>query len=248
MVPSNSTSSTATLRIPWRRFVTQVFFSVLVVIVSRHLQRWDDSHIRWYMALFGVVLAELAMRVYDRRRARVAILSYCLPLAVCLYETHEATTVIGIQPLRSGAVFSLTQHVAVHFCLAFFAISEIEFYRAYMDVSNLEPGLDTIKYCLLANIKPDHVFPYSRDPYGFGYVSPISPKQPHHAYMKWLGQGLLFQITNALMYVLLKRMVDPGSTKWIEVLGGGGLCERLLHSDRFANFSALSADESGKAG
>lgn len=133
---------------------------------------------------------------------------------MCLGYLHQATTAIGERLLDSSSGFSQTQHVAVHFCLAFFVISEFEFYRAYIDFKNFEPGLDAIKYFLVANVEPDHVFPISRDPWGFGYMT-RTKGQNLEIFTKsnglHVGQWLLFWVIGGLANFLLKRMVDPSS-------------------------------------
>jgi hypothetical protein len=140
---------------------------------------------------------------------------------MCLGYLHQATTAIGERLLDSSSGFSRTQHVAVHFCLAFFVISEFEFYRAYINFRNFEQGLDPIKYFLVANVEPDHVFPISRDPWDFGYMTRTERpnfeifSRPINLHM---GQWLLFWTIGGLANFLLKRMVDPSSNDGKDLL------------------------------
>ena len=223
MAPSYYPSSTATLRIPWRRFVTQVFFSVLFVTISHHVESLNDSrmksYIRWSIALFGVVLVDLATRAYDRRRNRVKRFHYCLLLALCLVELHSGTTVIGEQLLESGSVFSQTQHAAVHFCVSFFVISEFEFYHAYIEFRDPKPGPDTIMCILVANVEYYHDFTYSRDPYAFGYTTQDELRRVlQHNLRKlcfwYIGQWLLFYPISSLANILLQSLVGPSPNGW----------------------------------
>ncbi|KAH8688919.1 hypothetical protein GQ44DRAFT_556368, partial [Phaeosphaeriaceae sp. PMI808] len=159
-----------TLRIPLRRFATQVFFSMLANLIPNLLQKWNVLPISGLVALVCVAYTDFAL-TFRNPLAKPRSPQYLIPLSMCLGYLHQVTTVIGQQLLDSRSGFSQTQHVAVHFCLAFFIISEFEFYRAYINFRNFEPGFKAIKYFLLANVEPNYVFPISRDPGGFGYIT-----------------------------------------------------------------------------
>ncbi|KAF2825313.1 hypothetical protein CC86DRAFT_264570, partial [Ophiobolus disseminans] len=94
---------------------------------------------------------------------------YCIFLSMSLGYLHQLTTAIGKYFLDSSSSLSQTQHAAVHFCLAFFIISEFEFYRVYINLKKYESSLDALKYFRRANITSERVFPVSRDPWVFGY-------------------------------------------------------------------------------
>jgi len=220
MAPSCSTSSAATLQIPLRRFATQVFFSVLAILIPNLLQRWDVLPLSGLIALVCGSSADLAL-TFRNPLAKPRSPQYCIPLSMCLGCLHQATTALGKRLLDSSAGFSYTQHVAVHFCLAFFIISEFEFYRAYTNFKNIETGLQAIKYFVVANFEPDHVFPVSRDPWGFGYMTrtegpdfEISKKSNALHIGKWL----LFWVIGGLANFLLKRMVDPSPSDGKDLL------------------------------
>ncbi len=215
MAPSLSTSSAATLRIPLRRFATQVFFSVLATLIPNLLQKWDILPISGFIVLYGVAYTDLALAFRDPL-AKPRSPYYSIPLGMSLGYLHQITTAIGERLLDSSSGFSQTQHVAFHFCLAFFIISEFEFYRAYSESKNFEPSLNVIKHFILANVDPNHVFPVSRDPWGFGYgYMTLFPGPDLEMTWKYcglnIGQWLLFWINSGLANILLKRMVDPSS-------------------------------------
>lgn len=213
MAPSYSTSPHATLRIPLRRFAAQVFFSVLATVIPNLLQRWSILPISGLVALVCGASSDLAL-TYRNPLVKPRSPRYCISLSISLGYLHQATTAIGERlVLDPSPGFSQTQHVAVHFCLAFIVISEFEFYRAYIDFKNFEPGgLDAIKYFLVANVELDHVFPVSRDPWRFGYVA-RNEGSDYGLFSKsnglYVGQWLLFWMTGGLANFLLKRMVDP---------------------------------------
>jgi hypothetical protein len=211
MAPSNSTSSSATLRIPLRRFATHVLLSVLATLIPELFQKWDMLFIfPIVIPVFGVWtdLALVLLNPLDKTRSSL----YSASLTMCLGYLHQATTVIGEGLLDSSSGFSQTQHIAVHICLAFFIISEFEFYRAYVGFRNFESGFDAIKYFLVANAESDHVFPISRDPWGFGYMN-FTEGPDFEIFTKAFGlcfaQWFIFWIVNGLANVLLKCMVDP---------------------------------------
>jgi hypothetical protein len=133
---------------------------------------------------------------------------------MCLGHLHQVTTAISQYLLDSSSGFSRKQHIAVHFCLAFFIISGFEFYRAYINVKKFDPGLDPIEYFLRGNVEPNHVFPVSRDPVGFSYVKQVA--EPDFAIFSksndlQIGQWLLFWGIDGLANLLLKRIVNRSS-------------------------------------
>jgi hypothetical protein len=211
MAPPYSTSSAATLRIPLHRFATQLFFSVLATLVPSLLQKWNILPLSGLVALVCGAYSDFALTFRDPL-AKSRSPQYCISLSMSLGYLHQAITVIGERLLKPSSGFSQTQHVTVHFCFAFFVISEFEFYRAYINFRNFESGLDPIKYFLVANVEPDHVFPTSRDPWGFGYMP--RTKGPNfetstNSNGLYVGQWLLFWIIGGLANLHLKRMVDP---------------------------------------
>jgi hypothetical protein len=106
------------------------------------------------------------------------------------------------------------QHVAVYFCLAFFVISEFEFYRACINCNKFNPGFDPIKYFLVANVEPDHVFPVSRDSVGFDYIEHVA-RPDFEMFSKsnglQIGQWLLLSIFDGIANVLFKHMLNASS-------------------------------------
>jgi hypothetical protein len=165
MAPAYSASSAGTLRIPLHRFATHAFLSVLATLIPEIFQKWDTLFMIPFVApVFGVWvdLALIWLNPLDKPRS----LLYCASLTMCLGYLQQTTTTIGKGLLNSNTGFSQAQHIAVQFCLAFFIISEFEFYRAYVDFRKFESGFDAIRYFLAANVESNHVFPISRDPWG----------------------------------------------------------------------------------
>ena len=220
MAPPYSTSSAATLRIPSRRFATQVVFSALAVLIPSLLQKCNVLPLSGLIGLVCGGYSDLAL-TYRNPRAKQRSAPYCIFLSTCLEYLHQATTALRERILDPSPGFSQTQHVAVHFCLALFIISEFEFYRAYIDFKGFESRLDAIKYFVKANVEADHIFPVSRDPWVFGYMNRTVGldfkifTKPHGLH---IFQWLLFWIIGGLVNVLLKRIVNPSSNGWKDLL------------------------------
>jgi hypothetical protein len=83
---------------------------------------------------------------------------------------HQITIAISQNHTNGSPGFAQTQHVAVHFCLAFFVISELEFWRLYIavDKSACSPGQKVEDFINAVMCMPDPS--YAHDPINFGYT------------------------------------------------------------------------------
>jgi len=96
-----SDSINAPLRIPFRRFATQVIFSVVVTLVSNLLQIYGLLYAAIPFAILGVSVTHLALDRYTSS-ARSGSFPYCFILGCSLAYLHQLTTVIG-QNFADGA-------------------------------------------------------------------------------------------------------------------------------------------------
>lgn len=69
---------------------------------------------------------------------------------------HTITTLFGRYVGDRDSGFTTRQHIAVHFCLVFYVITELEFYCAYLEFEEFDTYTDCLKYLLLANV--NHYF------------------------------------------------------------------------------------------
>jgi hypothetical protein len=87
---------------------------------------------------------------------------YGMVASTLVAAQHWVTILLGRSVGGAGPGFTNRQHIAVHFCLVFYAITELEFYRAYTLFETFETYTDLLKYLPLANVNPS--FPYCREP------------------------------------------------------------------------------------
>ncbi|KAH7087071.1 hypothetical protein FB567DRAFT_592917 [Paraphoma chrysanthemicola] len=174
MVPPLSTSPTAKLQIPPRRFLTQICFSALATLLPNILQYFDLLFLSFLFTLFSIAFAKIALK-YHKPRSKLRSDAYLILLSYTLGYLHQLTTIIGAYSLSSAgsdAELTRAQHIAVDFCLAFVIISECEFYHMYCEVKKFKTWMDMVKGLCRANIESEHVFSVSRDPWpAFGYLS-----------------------------------------------------------------------------
>jgi hypothetical protein len=136
-----------------------------------------------------ILLANLALHE-SHFITRPLDMFYCLFLSLVLSFLHQLTTLLG-QYLLSTNGFTGTQHVAVHFSLLFWVLTEFEFYWTYIDFRDFEATRDAIKSAWKANI--DTNFPVTRDPYGIGYIKTvIRDRIPYRKVALWTAQYYLF--------------------------------------------------------
>ncbi|KAH7076860.1 hypothetical protein BKA63DRAFT_565233 [Paraphoma chrysanthemicola] len=113
MVPPLSTSPTATLRIPPRRFLTQALISLLATLIPNILQHFDLRFLSFLVTFFGTAFAKLALR-YHNPRAKLRSDASLFLISYPLGYLHQITTFIGTCSLYSaGSVVGSTraQHV-----------------------------------------------------------------------------------------------------------------------------------------
>jgi hypothetical protein len=78
-----------------------------------------------------------------------------------------------------------------------------------------------MKYFLIANFESDHIFPLSRDPWGYGYMT--RTKEPNFQTSRksnglQVGQRLLFWIMSGASNFLIKQIVDPSTNDGNDLL------------------------------
>jgi hypothetical protein len=204
-----------TLRIPLRRFLTHIFFSALAVLSLRLLQKVDLLSLIYITYYPLILLANLALHE-SHFITRPLDMFYCLFLSLVLSFLHQLTTLLG-QYLLSTNGFTGTQHVAVHFSLLFWVLTEFEFYWTYIDFRDFEATRDAIKSAWKANI--DTNFPVTRDPYGIGYIKAvIRDRIRYREVALWTAQYYLFMFICGLLNLRIKCVVDPKWTAtWEEV-------------------------------
>jgi hypothetical protein len=141
---------------------------------------------------------------------------YCLFLSLVLSFLHQLTTLLG-QHLLDMNGFTGTQHVAVHFSVAFWVLTEFEFYRTYIDFRDFETTRDAIKSAWKANI--DTNLPVTRDPYGIEYIKTVTRDRIRYREVAlWTAQYYLFMFSCGLLNLGIKCVVDPKWTAtWEEV-------------------------------
>jgi hypothetical protein len=141
---------------------------------------------------------------------------------------HIITKLLGRYVGDADSGFTTRQHIAVHFCLVFYVISELEFYRAYVGFDRFDK-FDTYTGCLkhlpLANVNPS--FRYCREP--LCYIRDLP-----HSWRRYLDGNndprtfwavafsksqivcyasyLLFYTVCGLANYPIKRMVNPNPT------------------------------------
>ncbi|KAF1834222.1 hypothetical protein BDW02DRAFT_598347 [Decorospora gaudefroyi] len=142
---------------------------------------------------------------------------YCIATAYVLLYLYEGATAIEKYATSLGSNFSRTQHSVVHFGLAFFVLSELEFYRQYIAFRGIQDWRTALRELPWANY--DRTFAVTRDP--LGYILSV----PRDANTKDAGSALIwlrsnhfriFMLTTLLFYPIggcfnypLKRIVNP---------------------------------------
>jgi hypothetical protein len=176
MAPPYSTISTTTLRIPPSRFLTHLLLSLLAVLIPTVLHHWDVL-VLIYIPAFPLTLLTNLLLYESGFVARPLSIPYCFSLSTCLAGLHHFTTYLRTYLLsHDGAGFGSTQHLAVHGALAFWVISEFEFYRVYAEFRGFETTKEVLKGGWKANSDQD--FKVSREPYHFGYMSITVTESP----------------------------------------------------------------------
>lgn len=166
-------SDNSALRSPFRRFATQVFFSVFATFIPNLLQPYSLLHLNAPSALLCVSLSFLALDCCTGS-AILRSFPYCIACSLLLAYLHQliTATMIGRDLTKESTDFGRPQHVAVYFCLAFITISEFENWHAY---SSYIASASSLKKTVMRLIDAigilntfEHLLLYSRDAYSSG--------------------------------------------------------------------------------
>jgi hypothetical protein len=176
MTPVHPTPSREATRIPPQRFLTHVLFSasatatpqVLHYLLSRYFPGYDPKDsivtLNWSLtagcgiAIYAHVHPIPSNGPFRHKLARAIYAGLASHLVAAQYPL---TLLLGRHMRDPTSGFPPRQHIAVHFCMAFCAISELEFYRAYMHFKKFETYTACFRNLLRANF--DLEFDYTRD-------------------------------------------------------------------------------------
>jgi hypothetical protein len=172
MTKVHLTTSSATARIPLRRFTMHFLLSALAAAIPQLLQLLAyafpglqdiiPSMIWSFTITGGFVIHILREGRHPSRMEFSPCCRYGMAASALVAAQHWVTILLGGSVGGADPGFTNRQHIAVHFCLVFYAITELEFYRAYTLFETFETYTDLLKYLPLANVDPS--FPYSREP------------------------------------------------------------------------------------
>jgi hypothetical protein len=147
---------------------------------------------------------------------------YGIAASSLIATLHIITTLFGESVGDSDSGFTARQHIAVHFCLVFYVITELEFYRAYIKFENFDTYTDCLKRLPLANVDPS--FPYCREPFCYMIDLPnswrryldgdndprtfwaIAFSKSHNVFF---ASYLVFHVVCGLVDYPIKRIVNP---------------------------------------
>jgi hypothetical protein len=222
-----STNSSAAAHIPARRFTTHCFLSALATAISQLLDHLAYAYpglqkniasLNWgAIVTGGFVIHTLRMARYPSWTALFPDCTYGMAASFLIAALHNTTKVIGKCVGDAHTGFTLRQHIAVHFCLVFFAITELEFCHAYALFASFDTYIDCFKYLPIANINP--AFPYHREP--TCYMVDLSNSWRRYLdndkYPRMFSKSrITLYASYALFYVVcgfanysIKRMVNP---------------------------------------
>lgn len=169
MTLSHSTPSSEAARIPLRSFATNFLLSAVVAAIPRLFQYFGGPQLKDIMVLISYnatilcVLAIYSLWIDSSRKEAFLPKEIHSALFTHLIAALNIITIfIGRHQGDPVSGFTTRQHIAVHFCLVFFVITEFEFYRAYILFRKFDTYTDCFKHFLEANVDP--LFPYRRDP------------------------------------------------------------------------------------
>lgn len=235
MVLNHSRSGEMT-RIPLRCFAAHALLSALAVAIPQLFQfsagtylkdatlflSWNTTHICGFL-----VHIILSFRNFDIN------INYSIAASHIIASLHVITLLLGKYVSDPSSGFTQRQHIVVHFCLVFYVITELEFYRAYANFKKFDTYTDAFKRLHLANADP--TFTYCRDP--FSYIldlpntcryNPNSDNEPRtfwascRPYCAFSASCLLFHAVGGLANYLIKCMVNPDPRcDWISAMMNG---------------------------
>ncbi|KAF1840179.1 uncharacterized protein K460DRAFT_421172 [Cucurbitaria berberidis CBS 394.84] len=230
MAPSHSTPSSEAARIPLRRFATHFLLSTLATAIPQLLQYFADAHIKKVIVSLswgathacGFLIYVLLSSFYPNDMAFVPDIIYGIAGSSLISTLHIITILLGRYVEDSDSGFTTRQHIAVHFCLVVYVITELEFYRAYTGFKKFDTYTECLKSLPLANV--NHSFLYCRDPFGYMIDMPNSWRRYLNgdndlrtfwdiAFSKshniLCASYLLFHVVCGLANYSIKRMVNP---------------------------------------
>jgi hypothetical protein len=172
MTPSHSTpSSEAAARIPLQRFAMHFLLATLATAIPQLLQYFAGAYLKdvivslsWsatHMCGFAIHVLLAVRNSHDKAFFSDGI--YGVVTSSLIATLHIIATQLGIYLGDPDSGFTTRQHIAVHFCLVFNVITELEFYRAYIKFEKFDTYTDCLKYLPLANVNSS--FPYCREPF-----------------------------------------------------------------------------------
>jgi hypothetical protein len=143
-----------------------------------------------------------------------------------LLYLDKAATAIGnvAEPSFERSGF---QHSAVHFALAFFVLSELEYHRQYFAAKGLDKINTSSWRSFIADADP--TFDVSRQPRGYWYVLPLIERSKHKPegtlaaigyciLYVYILDGIPFQLVSGCFNYAIKRMVNPSHTNDREII------------------------------
>jgi hypothetical protein len=167
MTPTHSTPSSEAARVPLRRFATHFLLSTLATAIPQLLHHlagpdfkdgivslsWSATHI------CGFAIHVLLAFFDPHYKAFFPDVIYGMT-GSSLTATLHIITISLRRYLSEG--FTLRQHIAVHFCLVFYVISELEFYRACVKFEKSDTYTSCLKSLPPANVNRSSM--YCREP------------------------------------------------------------------------------------
>jgi hypothetical protein len=227
MTNLQSTKSSATALIPLRRFAAHFILSALATAIPQLLQHLAYAHpwlqktiasLSWSAIVTGgFVIHTLRVARYRSRTAFFPDCTYGMAASLLIAALHNITKVLGKCVGGTDTGFTARQHNAVHLYLVFYAITELEFYRAYILFEGFDTYIDCLKYLPIANINP--VFPYHREPICYMMNMPDSWRRylDGDRYSKMFSKShkviyashVLFYVVCGVSNYFTKRMVNP---------------------------------------
>jgi hypothetical protein len=230
MIPSDSPPYSQTARIPPQRFMIHLLLSALATTIPQLIRYLGGAQLEDIVTILSWSLTNtcghithhvLAMR-HPHDRDSLADDMYSCATTALVAALHVVTILLGRYVHDAENGFTTLQHMAVHFCLVFYVISELEFYRAYAKFARFATYKECFKRLHRAHTDPGFV--YCRDPFGYvvdvpdswrGYLDGESGLRTGWAVGFTKSHGvfhascLVFHVVCGLVNYLIKLMVNP---------------------------------------
>jgi hypothetical protein len=159
MMPSHS--------IPLRRLATHILLSTLAAAIPQLLLYFAGTCLKdgivslsWSATHMCGLAIHVLLAIRDPHKAFFPDGIYSIAASSLIATHHNITTLLGryVGDIHSG--FTTRQHIAVLFCLVFYAITELRFYRAYIKFKRFDTYTDCLDNLPLANVNPALVYRY----------------------------------------------------------------------------------------